>query len=55
MIVGDGGAISQARASAVTGVGDVAYRARAVEEALAGTDGSADGDRGGRGARHGRA
>jgi carbon-monoxide dehydrogenase medium subunit len=36
---GDGKAIESARV-ALTGVGDVAYRARAVESALAGSDGS---------------
>ncbi len=36
-----GGSISHARV-ALTGVGDVPYRAKAVEEALLGTDGSAD-------------
>ncbi len=36
-----GGSISHARV-ALTGVGDVPYRAKAVEQALVGTDGSAD-------------
>ena len=36
-----GGAVAHARV-AITGVGDVAYRARAVEDALLGTDGSPD-------------
>ncbi len=36
-----GGSISHARV-ALTGVGDVPYRAKAVEDALVGTDGSAD-------------
>ena len=39
--VGDGGKLVGANV-AVTGVGDHAYRARAVETALAGSDGSAD-------------
>jgi carbon-monoxide dehydrogenase medium subunit len=37
---GDGHAIGSANV-ALTGVGEVAYRARAVESALAGSDGSA--------------
>ena len=41
VFVGDGGKLVGANV-AVTGVGDHAYRARAVETALAGSDGSAD-------------
>jgi carbon-monoxide dehydrogenase medium subunit len=40
VFAGDGGGIAGANV-ALTGVGDVAYRAKAVEEALAGSDGSA--------------
>lgn len=41
VVASSGGSVSHARV-ALTGVGEVAYRARAVEEALLGTDGSAD-------------
>jgi carbon-monoxide dehydrogenase medium subunit len=41
VIASSGGSISHARV-AVTGVGEVAYRAKAVESALQGSDGSAD-------------
>ena len=41
VVASSGGSISHARV-ALTGVGEVAYRAKAVEEALLGTDGSAD-------------
>jgi carbon-monoxide dehydrogenase medium subunit len=41
VIASSGGSISHARV-ALTGVGEVAYRAKAVESALAGSDGSAD-------------
>jgi aerobic carbon-monoxide dehydrogenase medium subunit len=41
VIAMSGGSISHARV-ALTGVGEVAYRAKAVESALMGTDGSAD-------------
>jgi len=40
VVAKSGGTISHIRV-AVTGVGEVAYRAKAVEAALAGTDGSA--------------
>ena len=40
VFAGEGGGIAGANV-ALTGVGDVAYRAKAVEEALAGSDGSA--------------
>jgi carbon-monoxide dehydrogenase medium subunit len=40
VVAKDGGTISHARV-ALTGVGDVAYRAKAVESALVGSDGSA--------------
>jgi carbon-monoxide dehydrogenase medium subunit len=40
VIASSGGSISHARV-AVTGVGEVAYRAKAVEDALTGSDGSA--------------
>lgn len=40
LIGATGGTVTHARV-AITGVGDVAYRAKAVEEALAGSDGSA--------------
>ena len=49
----DGGIVSHARV-ALTGVGSNPYRAKAVEAALLGSDGSAGGGRGGRRARHGR-
>jgi carbon-monoxide dehydrogenase medium subunit len=41
VVARSGGSISHARV-ALTGVGDVAYRAKAVEEALLGSDGSAE-------------
>ncbi len=41
VIASSGGSISHARV-AITGVGEVAYRANAVEDALQGSDGSAD-------------
>ena len=41
VIASSGGSISHARV-AITGVGEVAYRAKAVESALMGSDGSAD-------------
>ncbi len=41
VIGSSGGSISHARV-AITGVGEVAYRAKAVEDALQGSDGSAD-------------
>ena len=41
VVARSGGSISMAQIG-VTGVGDVAYRATAVEQALSGTDGSAD-------------
>jgi len=41
VIASDGGVISHARV-ALTGVGEVAYRAKSVEAALLGSDGSAD-------------
>jgi aerobic carbon-monoxide dehydrogenase medium subunit len=41
VIASDGGRVNHARV-ALTGVGEVAYRAKAVESALMGTDGSAD-------------
>jgi carbon-monoxide dehydrogenase medium subunit len=41
VVASDGGKINHARV-ALTGVGEVAYRAKAVESALMGTDGSAD-------------
>ena len=41
VIASSGGSISHARV-AITGVGEVAYRAKAVEDALQGSDGSAD-------------
>jgi carbon-monoxide dehydrogenase medium subunit len=41
VVASDGGTINYARV-ALTGVGEVAYRAKAVEAALMGTDGSAD-------------
>jgi carbon-monoxide dehydrogenase medium subunit len=40
IVVSDGGSISHARV-AITGVGEVAYRAKGVEDALMGSDGSA--------------
>jgi len=40
IVAWDGGSISHARV-AITGVGEVAYRAKAVEDALMGSDGSA--------------
>jgi carbon-monoxide dehydrogenase medium subunit len=40
VIASSGGSISHARV-ALTGVGDIAYRAKAVEDALTGSDGSA--------------
>ena len=40
IVASDGGSISHARV-AITGVGEVAYRAKAVEDALTGSDGSA--------------
>jgi aerobic carbon-monoxide dehydrogenase medium subunit len=40
LIAASGGKVTHARV-AITGVGDVAYRAKAVEDALAGSDGSA--------------
>ena len=40
MVASTGGSVSHARV-ALTGVGDVAYRAKAVESALVGSDGSA--------------
>ena len=40
IVASDGGSISHARV-AITGVGEVAYRAKAVEDALMGSDGSA--------------
>ncbi len=40
VVASSGGSVSHARV-ALTGVGDVAYRAKAVEEALIGSDGSA--------------
>ena len=53
VVASSGGSISHARV-ALTGVGEVAYRAKAVEAALLGTDGSAAGRRGRRCARDGR-
>ena len=41
VVARSGGAISHARV-AITGVGEVAYRAKAVEAALLGSDGSAE-------------
>jgi carbon-monoxide dehydrogenase medium subunit len=41
VVAASGGSVTHARV-ALTGVGEVAYRAKAVEEALVGTDGSAD-------------
>ena len=41
VVASSGGSISHARV-AITGVGEVAYRAKAVESALMGSDGSAD-------------
>lgn len=41
VVASSGGSVSHARV-ALTGVGEVAYRAKAVEEALVGTDGSVD-------------